>query len=171
MTTSPDIAARGRETHAEVCAHDHVMRYRRCGVGRTLLVLDGADGADPLWPDLVDAMGARFRLVAPDVHPGAMTGRWLADFLEGLGIACVDVVATDACCVAALELALLYPERVTAIVLLADAEADDDLPLVDGSLVSGTPAAPVPLLVARRAPGTRVVLPLVARFLDGPSAG
>ena len=169
MTTSPDIAARGRETHAEVCAHDHVMRYRRCGVGRALLVLDDARGADPLWPELVDAMAARRRLVAPDVSAGAMTGRWLADFLEGLGIACVDVVATDACCIAALELALLHPDRVTALVLLPAGGADPMT--LDGTLAAGTVAAPVPLLVARRAPGTDAVLPLVSRLLDGPSAG
>jgi hypothetical protein len=58
------------ETWAEVRAHDHVMRYRRSGTGRAVLVLRSADGAEALWPELHDALAARFRLIIPEVPRG-----------------------------------------------------------------------------------------------------
>ena len=144
---------RAAESWAEVRAHDQIVRYRRSGSGRSVLLLrsDGTDGT--LWPELTETLDRDFRVLVPEIPPDAQLIRGLTGFLEGLGTARVAVVATDALCFAALELALLDRERVARAVLvpsehggLAGLEAaletagrDLSIPLLVVS--SGTPAA------------------------------
>jgi hypothetical protein len=151
---------------AEVRAHDQVMRYRRSGVGRAVLVLGPTDGTQPLWPELTDALAARFRVIVPEV-PATDTGvsAWLADFVEGLGITGIGVVAAERLSIPTLELALLDPERVARVVLVRD-DATGEAGL-DGGPGIAAREGPVPLLVVRRGLATGEALPLVTRFLDG----
>src|SRR5687768_2937389 len=99
---------RATESWAEVRAHDQVIRYRRIGVGRPVLVLHSPDDPDPLWPELLDTLGASYRVIVPDA-PERETDvtTWLTGFLEGLGAISVRIVASDRFCMPALELALL----------------------------------------------------------------
>jgi hypothetical protein len=162
---STAAAARSPDTWAEVRAHDHVMRYRRSGTGRAVLVLCSADGAEELWPELADALAARFRLIVPDLPPGVDVAGWLGEFLEGLGSAGVAVVAADPFCVPALELALLDADQVARIVLVPGGEVGETG--LAGALATTTRAASVSLLVVRRGLSAGDALPLVTRFLEG----
>ncbi|HET7459500.1 MAG TPA: hypothetical protein VFJ74_17750 [Gemmatimonadaceae bacterium] len=176
---SPAAAAaalRPSEPWAEVRARDHVMRYRRAGAGRAVVVLHPAhtasDGA-ALWPGTADALvAARFRVIVPELLPTTTDAGdvavWLLDFLDGLGAEGVAVVATEPLCVAALELALLDADRVSRVVLVPGGRADETG--LDGALATSTRASSVPLLVVRRGLPAADALPLVTRFLSGREA-
>ena len=154
-------------TWAEVRAHDHVMRYRRSGVGGAVLVLVSPDRPDSLWPELTEALAARFRVIVPELDAaGASAAVWLADFLEGLGVARVAVVAADAYCIPALELALLDADQLARVVLVPGGDAARASAL-DGALGASPPQAAVPLLVVRRGLAAAEALPLVTGFLAG----
>ena len=109
---------RAAESWAEVRAHDQIVRYRRSGSGRSVLLLcpDAATGT--LWPELIEALDRDFRVLVPMLPPDAQLIRGLTGFLEGIGTSRVAIVATDALCFAALELALLDRERVARAVLV-----------------------------------------------------
>ncbi|HEX5829986.1 MAG TPA: hypothetical protein VFY16_03325 [Gemmatimonadaceae bacterium] len=150
----------------EVHAHDHVMRYRRSGAGRAVLMLRSGSAPEPLWPELPDALAARFRLIVPELSAGdGEVVAWIADFLEGLGIESVAIVAADGFCAPAVELTLLGDDRVTRLVLVPD-DAAGAVGL-DGALATTAREEPVPLLVVRRGLPAAEALPLVTGFLDG----
>jgi pimeloyl-ACP methyl ester carboxylesterase len=167
---------------AEVRARDHVMRYRRSGAGRAVLVLcaggttaAGEGESLPLWPELPGALAAHFRIIVPEVPAGATAAgdvaALLVDFLDGLGTCGVAVVATDRFCVAALELALLDADRIARVVLVPGGGGNSggagEATALDGALATTARAArPVPLLVVRRATPAAEALPLVTRFLE-----
>lgn len=161
--TSPTPPA---ESWAEVRAHNQVMRYRRTGAGRSVLVLRPERDAVGLWPELAGALGARFRVIEPTLpvlDPDVVA--WLAGFLDGLGPARVALVASGDLCLPALELARLDPERVVRAVLVP-ADGHD----VGGASSAFTGAAhdpAVPLLVAPRGTPAGEAVPRVTDFLDG----
>lgn len=94
---SSSDTTRAHESWAEVRAHDRVMRYRRSGVGRAVLVLRSPEDPEPLWPELLEALGAGYRLIVPDPPPGdADVAGWLAGFLEGLGASNVRILGRTA---------------------------------------------------------------------------
>ena len=171
------LPARPADAWAEVRAHDQVMRYRRSGAGRAVLVLGaphggngangihGANGAGQLWPELPDALAARFRLIVPELPTAGADAAWLADFLEGLGTPGVAVVAAEPFCTPALELACRDADQIARVVLVPLTEAG-------GEWVLGTSAraAGVALLVVARELAAGEALPLVARFLAGDGA-
>jgi hypothetical protein len=143
---------------AEVRAHNRVIRYRRTGVGRAVLLLHCPDYSEPLWPELIEALGAGFRLIVPDLPaPHADVVGWLGDFLEGLGMSSVRILAADRFCMPALELTLLDPDQVARVVLV----------LASGSLETAMRQPTVPILVVRRSQPADDVLPLVTGFLGG----
>jgi hypothetical protein len=152
---------------AEVRAHDRVMRYRRLGAGRAVLVLRPASAFAPLWPGLAHALAAHFRVILPDLPATAVDATaWLAGFLEGVGAAGVGVVAAGRFCAPALELALLDPDAVGRVALVHRGAGAG--PALGGALVP-TGVARVPLLVLRRGLAAGDALPQLARFLDpGP---
>src|SRR3712207_2802925 len=96
MSNSPISAdaPRHAETWAEVRARGHVMRYRRSGTGRTVVAFGSTAHPNPAWPELLDALGAGFRLIVPD-PPAAEEDVpcWLSGFLEGLGVSNVRILA------------------------------------------------------------------------------
>jgi hypothetical protein len=163
------VAARPAELWAEVRARGRVMRYRRSGAGAaSVLVCAGA--SDGLWPELLDALSVHARVIIPELPVDGQIACWLADFLEGLGLCEVSVVAADPYCMAALELALLGADQVTRLLLVpvsGTAEAD-----IEGTLATAAATSAVPLLLIRREQPLEVALPLVLRFLGaGDTAG
>jgi hypothetical protein len=157
------------ESWAEVHARDQVIRYRRSGVGRAvLLVLRPPHGPEPLWPELLDALGERFRLIAPEApEQEADAARWLADFMEGLGTAHISILAAACFCVPVLELALDESEQISRIVLVPAGKGSRTKPARRGTLATETRHLPVPLLVVRRGQRADEILPLVTEFLSG----
>jgi pimeloyl-ACP methyl ester carboxylesterase len=153
------------ETLAEVRAHDQVMRYRRVGAGRPLVILRGADDSDALWPELDAELVSRFRVVTPELRADCEdVAAWVADFLEGLGLDRVAVLAAEPCCLSALELALLTAGQVERLVLVpAGAAGETGL---DGTLATTLAGISVPLIVVRRGLGAAVALPLLRQFLE-----
>lgn len=120
---APLSSAPAALTRATVYAGATATEYVRAGCGAPVLLL-AERGADPL----LTALGARFRVIAPELpcrvvtpEPGTSAppfSVWLRDFLDGLGIARVDVVATEAYGVRALSYCLVDPARVGRIALL-----------------------------------------------------
>jgi hypothetical protein len=155
------------ESWAEVRARDHVVRYRRSGLGRAVLVLVPPDHADPIWPELLDALAATFRLIVPEppaAEPDAAA--WLATFLEGLGASNVGILAAGCFCIPALESALAEADQIARIVLVPGG-AGGGRPAANGVLETAIRDVGVPLLVVRRAQPADEVVPLVTEFLRG----
>jgi pimeloyl-ACP methyl ester carboxylesterase len=150
------------ETLAEVRAHNQVMRYRRAGTGRPLVVLGG--GPDALWPELEPDLATRYRVVTPEVpgHDGDAAA-WARDFLEGVGLDRVVLLAAEPFCIAALELVLLDADRVERLVLVPSGDAG--VTGLDGTLATTLEGAGVPLLVVRRGLPLAEALPLLRAFL------
>ena len=154
------------DSWAEIRSHDRVTRYRRSGTGPAVLVLQPADGPGALWPELLHELEERHRLVIPEAPPpGIDIARWLADFLEGLGLSPVAVVAADELCIPVLELALLGADQVTRVVLVPDGEAGETG--LEGTLAPTIRDESVALLVVRRGLSASEALPLVCGFLSG----
>jgi pimeloyl-ACP methyl ester carboxylesterase len=158
-------------TIAEVRAHDQVMRYRRAGAGRPVIVLRGADDPDALWPELDAELVSRFRVVTPELPADCDdVAAWVADFLEGVGLDRVVVVAAEPCCLSALELALLGADQVERLILVpAGAAGETGL---DGTLARTLASVSMPLIVVRRGLSAAVALPILRNFLqqNGPTA-
>ena len=157
------------ETLAEVRAHDPVMRYRRAGAGRPLVVLRG--GADALWPELESELATRFRVLTPEMSGDGDVAARAHDFLEGVGLDRVALLAAEPFCIAALELVLLDACEVERLVLVPSGAGGDTG--LDGTLA--TTQVGVPLLVLRRGLAAAHALPQVRDFLDPgrrlPAAG
>jgi hypothetical protein len=162
----PPMAA--SETWAEVRAHDRVTRYRRSGAGRAVVVLLAADCA-PLWPGLGRTLAPRCRVITPEPPPaGADVVAWLGEFLEGLGVSDVGLVAAGDLCVPAFELTFGNVDQITRLVLVPDGDGPGGGPTYiedDVAHAAGAPA--VPLLVVGRAVPDEQALLVVERFLLG----
>ena len=168
MSSIPETI-RGTEPWAEVRAHDQVMRYRRIGVGRPVLMLHSPDGADSLWPELLDTLGASYRVIVPDPpDTGADVTTWLTDFLEGLGATSVRILASGRFCMPVVELALLEAVGITRLVLVADGPAAPDQRR--GFLRSAFGRGSVPLLVVRRTGSAAEGVAAIAEFLRQETA-
>jgi len=166
MSNPSTIPVRDETTWSEVRAHDHVMRYRRSGVGPAVLLLHPGEESGALWPELLHVLSSSFRVIVPDLPDDAGdAAAWLADLLEGLGFARVSVLAADGFCLPALELALLDADQVERVVLVPDGHAGETG--LDGALQTGARGPDVPLLVVRRGLPADEALPLVTRFLAG----
>jgi pimeloyl-ACP methyl ester carboxylesterase len=151
-------------TLAEVRAHDQVMRYRRAGAGRPIVMLRSA-GAEPFWPELDADLVSRFRVITPELPADCDdVAAWVAAFLEGVGLDRVLLVAADSCCLPALELVLLDGCQVEGLVLVpAGAVGETGL---DGTLAGTFASASVPLLVVRRGLSAADALPMLRQFLS-----
>jgi len=148
---------------AEVRANDRVMRYRRTGMGRAIVVLLPGD-AEPPWPELIDALRLSFRVILPE-PPVADSdiADWLADFLEGLGASNVRIVAADRFCIPILELTLLGLDQVARVALVPrDPQGEDR---VGGTLEAATGQSAVPLIVIRDGKPIEEIVPLITGFL------
>jgi hypothetical protein len=153
------------DSWAEVRADAGVTRYRRSGAGPAVLLLDTREDAGALWPELLRELSDRFRFTLPEVPAGtALTGRWLAGFLEGLGGPPVHVIAVGPCTIPAFELAMRGAEQVSGVVLVPQEPGDAE----PGEVMSArVPGAPVPMLVVRRQFAPERAVALIRAFLAG----
>lgn len=139
--------------------------YARLGSGEPILVL-GIEGAgDSLGYVLLAPLASHFRVIAPEplvecgkvrlALPGSLGApafsTWLRDFLDGLGVEQVGIVAEGKLAIPSLCFALSEPGRVRRLVLLYP-DTPEPIPCesVIGEVLhpSGTP-----LLVLRMAEG------------------
>ena len=153
---------RPADAWAEVHAGHTVMRYRRSGAGRAVIVL-GPLGGEP-WPGLGDALAARFRVIEPDIPEGADLG-WLSGFLEGLGMRGLSVIAADPWVVPLLQVVSDDADRFARIVLVPEGTCDGAESHRDA--IAGSA---VRLLVAPRELPAADALLDVLLFLDGQAA-
>jgi hypothetical protein len=152
-------------TWAEVRTHDRVIRYQRSGAGQPVVALVCPD-SEALWPELIDTLGARGRLIVPEPPPrDTGIGSWLADFLEGLGLAGATLIAAADYCIPALELALLGTDQIARLVLVPDGDVEQTG--LDGTVAASVGTVSVALLVVRRGVPPSEAIELVVRFLAG----
>jgi pimeloyl-ACP methyl ester carboxylesterase len=153
-------------TLAEVRAHDQVMRYHRAGAGRPLVLLRSAATPDSLWPELEEQLVAKFRVFTPELPADCEdVAAWVKDFLEGVGLDRIPLVAADPCCLSALELALLGADQIERLVLVPAGLASETG--LDGTIATTYAGVSVPLLVVRRGLSSAEALPLLRQFLEG----
>jgi len=153
------------DSWAEVRSHDRVTRYRRSGSGPAVLLLQSGDAAGALWPELLHELEDHHRVVVPEAPPAeGDVAHWIADFLEGLGLASVAVLAAGEFCIPVLELALLGTDGVTSVVLVPDGDAAETG--LEGTLATTIRHEAVALLVVRRGLRASEAVPLVRRFFS-----
>jgi pimeloyl-ACP methyl ester carboxylesterase len=109
-----------------------VTDYVRAGNGAVVLLLTRQQARHPLFAVLASA----FRVIAPDrprytsadadacVSPPFAS--WLRDFLDGLGVARVILLADDAFALEALDFCAAEPTRVDGIALLGSVGRRDE---------------------------------------------
>jgi hypothetical protein len=151
---------------SEVRANDQVIRYRRCGAGRPVLVLrrDWPDDSSP--PSQLEALGGRFRLLVPELPVASVDlAPRLAAFLDGLGVADVAVLAFGELCLPALELALLVGDQVGRLALVL--EGQSKMPDLDGALLTAPGQAALPLVLIRDDGRGTEDMEALADFLGG----
>ena len=152
------------ERRAVVCVAGYVTRYVRRGTGRPVVVLAAPGDVDALWPELLDAIAARHRLIMPEVPAQeAGFGSWLRGFLEGVGLPAAAIIAVGPCCLPAVEVALLDTERLARLVLIPSGSADETG--LTGMLGTTGRSSALPVLVLRRAAPVEQALRLVQPFL------
>ncbi|MDB4883672.1 MAG: hypothetical protein JWL95_2438 [Gemmatimonadetes bacterium] len=145
------------------------MRYRRAGAGRPVLVLRSAVEPEPLWAELDEALVSVFRVLTPDLpHACADVAAWMRDFLEGVGIDRVTLIAEDSLCIAALEMALLNADQVERMVLVPAGRSNETG--LDGTLATSMAGMAVPLLVVRRGLSAGEAVPMLMQFLEQGSS-
>ena len=75
--------------------------------------------ANPLWSPLLESLAATHRVIVPQLPPdGVDQSTWLREFIEGLGLSAVVLIAGPALCEAALDLAAVDDFTVRKLVLL-----------------------------------------------------
>jgi pimeloyl-ACP methyl ester carboxylesterase len=128
-----------------------------------VLVLASPGGAEPFTAGFLNALESRYRVIVPEPPPDAedLAG-WIANFLEGMGIARVRILAADRLCVAALELALVDPDQVACLVL--HGEGPGAVADAGGALGAHGSGGRVPLLIVHGGP-TAELLSRIDAFL------
>lgn len=164
MSNPPAAPVAG--TVAEVRARDTVMRYRRSGAGKPVVLLEAVGSPSALWPELTEQLAAHHRIIVPEIsHDHASPTDCLAAFLEGLGVVGATVIASDPYCLATIELVLRDSDRIGRVVLVPDGHAMD--PGLDGELATRAGATRVPLLIVRRGLSAGEAVPVVREFVAG----
>ena len=134
----------------EITISGHAVRFYESGSGPALLLVHGAGATGRIWHRQLGAFSRGFRVLAPDLpgfggtdfFPEAATargyGRFLAGFLDALGIGRVSVVAHSFGGWTACWFASEFPERVDRFVLAAPS----------GLYIEGAPVMTVPELIS-----------------------
>jgi len=148
---------------SEIRKRNQTVRYRRSGSGPTLLLLDSPGEAGAIWPEVVEMLSVGRRIILPEPPPSdTEVEQWLSVLFDALGSS-VTVVASDGFFIAALERALLEPDRIDRVMLVCRGRGSEGG--VRGAIDSVPHLATVPLLVLRRDRPLGEILPLVAGFL------
>jgi hypothetical protein len=155
-TPSPSFLS--QDGWAEVRARDQVVRYRRSGSGRPALLLYSPSDRQALWPEVIDALAAGYRLIVPTPPvTGTDVEAWLAALIDGLGVPNLSVIATEGFGLAPLHATLGRCDQIARIVLVSTGA---------GARTSVTTSSP-PLLVLHRDRPADEVLPVLLSFLGG----
>jgi hypothetical protein len=133
-----------------------------------MLLLHSLSDSQALWPEVIDALVASYRLIVPTpAEPGSDVESWLAALIDGLGVPNLGIIATEAFGLAPLEACLGRCDQIARIVLVA---ADANAGML--AAVAPTAAATTPILVLHRDRPAGEVLPLLMAFLAaGSGAG
>jgi len=145
--------ADGGLVQARVIAGDVSIPYVQGGEGRPVVLLGGAPRGVATSLLSWEALSRDYRVVAPVLERGGLVhvdgdsrvrvafSRWLQDFLDGLGLAEVALVAEEPFGVPALAYALSDPDRVRRIALVfhdTHDPAGSDAAVRDGFARTGT---------------------------------
>jgi hypothetical protein len=153
---------------AQVRAADFVTTYVRRGSGSPIVVLGPCDDGVSVWPEVLDTLATRHRLVLPEAPgPDGRFQVWLRGFLDGLGQPVVGLIAGGRFCVPALEFTLLEPERVSRLVLVPRGWAEETG--LAGEIATGPRRGALPLLIVRRECPAVEASALVSRFVASPA--
>lgn len=115
FTAETTLARTGEPVRASVCAGGVETDYVRVGRGVPVLLLAAPD--DPDRDTLLRSLGAQARVIAPRIPAGVDFASWLRDFLDGVGVLPVRIVATGALVTPALEFAAADPSRVERVTI------------------------------------------------------
>lgn len=168
MSNSPSIEViPAIEPWAEIRAHNQVMRYRRHGAGRSLLLLDSPT-APEICAEMRDALAAGCRLIIPELPTeNVPLAGWLADLLEGLGSSNVGVITAAHYCAAAIELALRGVDQIARVAIIyPDSSAHRCAPASteQGELANVCCRTSVPILLLHRGQRLDEIVMLVRDF-------
>jgi hypothetical protein len=100
---------------------DHVTRYVRRGSGSPVVMIGANRDLSAVWVPLVEALGGAYRLVVPQPPPpdaGVDVAAWLREFIEGVGLSSVALIAGGAARAPALELATVDDFMIRRLVLV-----------------------------------------------------
>ena len=159
LSPSPD-------RRAQVRVADRVTRYVRRGSGHPVLLLREEIDASPLWPALLDALAAHYRVIVPEAPDGdAGWMSWIRGFIDGVGCLPVTLIAAGQFCLPALELALLDTGRLARLVLVPCGGAEETG--LTGAIAIQPRARALPMLVVRRESPVSEALALVEGFIAG----
>jgi pimeloyl-ACP methyl ester carboxylesterase len=138
---------RGRMTRKEFSLNGRTVRYYDDGAGPVVLLIHGAGATARLWHRQSGPLSRRFRVIAPDLpgfggterSPGIGSvrgfGRFIADFLDALGIARASVVGSSMGGWAACWFAHDHPEKISRLVLISPAglylKQDPPMPITE----------------------------------------
>ncbi len=124
------------------------MRFG-AGSGTPTVILVTGNNEENLWPELFESFTAERRVFVPDLPDTDKSfGPRLRAFVDGLGLSGATLIAPGSFAIPALEFALLEPDRLKRLVLIARG-AEQEAVLID-ALSSATPSKSIPVLVVRR---------------------
>ncbi|MHB1327857.1 MAG: alpha/beta fold hydrolase [Gemmatimonadales bacterium] len=132
MTSNDNNVSRTGNFRAVVRAGNTATEYVRSGSGRPVILLTQAANPLPLWNAVIEAVAERYRLIAPDVTPGTDDfAVWLGQFLDGLGLTRVLVLADGPMSAPAIGYAMLDPDRVARLIVITPTAPPGAEPLTD----------------------------------------
>ena len=169
MTNTPSADALPPELRAEVCANDRIMHYRRSGAGLPILLMFAAPATTPLTDELTRVLATKFRLIVPEMPLGINPTDWIAEFLEGIGLTAVTLIAAGPFCMAAIELALRDDDQVSRLALIPDGEADDSMH--DEAVLTTFGPAQIPAIIVRPDLEARDSAAIIMRFVEDGANG
>lgn len=160
MTSDDNNLSRTGNFRAVVRVGKIATEYVRSGSGRPVILLTQSAVPLPLWNAVIEAVAERYRLIAPDVTPGAEDfAGWLGHFLDGLGVGRVSILADGPMAAPAIGYAMLDPDRVDRLVVITPMASADAEPLTDA------PGSPMIIGEGRPIP---IIVDDVLQFLNGP---
>ena len=150
--------ARGADQAYEIEIHGHRVCFRLTGSGPLIVLIHGITGRSDQWVPVMEALGDRYTLLAPDLlgHGESAKPRGdysLGAYASGIRDLLIALNAEPATIVGhslgggiAMQLAYQFPERCNRLVLMSSGGIAQDVH---------------PLLRAASLPGSEIVLPLI----------
>jgi pimeloyl-ACP methyl ester carboxylesterase len=151
-------SARGADQAYEIEIHGHRVCFRLTGSGPLIVLIHGITGRSEQWVPVMEALGDRYTLLAPDLlgHGESAKPRGdysLGAYASGIRDLLIALNAKPATIVGhslgggiAMQLAYQFPERCNRLVLMSSGGIAQDVH---------------PLLRAASLPGSEIVLPLI----------